>query len=484
MEIESHTQQKASSQAKRAVFVISRHFPNKHQQQQKRTTFPSHLSIGFLHSIVEIVDCESNCQHLSLFSWIEIKMDELPTTLDGLMMEGKQHKETVVVLSPSTKTSSEIGSMEHKEIEIENNIAQLQPTCIKAAMVGHLLPRMLRNSPERTNPRYVVKPAQLPQARSRSVERLSTERPSKRLQGMTPSYVYKYKLLQGNNGRVLLGALRKRPWWHATSKVDAATTDYDQNDELPSFIWEMYRNPKRYKDTSYVDVMLNHLEHNNGLVTKKGLYLTLKAYCDANKDYNLLDVVPRTYYLPSGQVDLQNGDMKEFLEFNRQALAEQAASSSSRINTKVSVVTQSVVVPDSVSPPSSSSSSGIDDTTLLPSSESKDVTHAVSNILSTEPTAEGNKDTVSASSSVGSEKSENKSSIIHSDIDDNPETNATAAAKTTTPSSSSSSSTTVVEKKHEELLGYVNNVLDDWSTPKDAANGLVWILKPGTRFVS
>ena len=402
---------------------------------------------------------------------LKLKMD---TSFDGLSIEGK-NKETAVVVSPSTKTNNEIGTLEHKETENENKIAQLQPTCIKAAMVGHLLPRMLRNSPERINPRYVTKPAQLPQARSRSVERLSTERPSKRLQGMTPSYVYKYKLLQGNNGRVLLGALRKRPWWHATSKVDAATTDYDQNDELPSFIWEMYRNPKRYKDASYVDVMLNHLEHNNGLVTKKGLYLTLKAYCDANKDYNLLDVVPRTYYLPSGQVDLQNGDMKEFLEFNRQALAEQAASS--RTNTKISAVPQSVVVPDPA-PSLSSSSSAIDDSTLLPSSESKDVTVTENNIPSTEPAevSEGNKDNVSLPSLLESEKSENISSIINTDINNAPETNtAAAAAKTAAPSSS----TTVVGKKQDEHLGCVTNVLDDCSAPKDAANGLVWILKPG-----
>ena len=397
-------------------------------------------------------------------------MDEIP----NVTIEGK-YKETAVVVSPSTKTNNEIKFEEHKETDNENNIAELRPTCIKAAMVGHLLPRMLRNSPERTNPRYVAKPAQLPQARSRSVERLSTERPSKRLQGMTPTYVYKYKLLQGNNGRVLLGALRKRPWWHATSKVDAATTDYDQNDELPSFIWEMYRNPKRYKDTSYVDVMLNHLEHNNGLVTKKGLYLTLKAYCDTSKDYNLLDVVPRTYYLPSGQVDLHNGDMKDFLEYNRQALAEQAASS--RKETKSSVVTQPVVVPDPAPPPSSSSSSSsaVDDSTLLPSSESKDVTIAENSLLSTVPAAvsEENKDSVLLSSSV---ESENKPSIINTDTA--PETNAAApaaAGKTTSPSSAP----TVGGKKQEELLGYMTNVLDDWSAPKDAANGLVWILKPG-----
>lgn len=81
----------------------------------------------------------------------------------------------------------------------------------------------------------------------------------------------------------------------------------------------MYRNPKRYKDDCYVDVILNHVEHNNGLVTKKGLYLTLKAYCDQNKDVDLLGIIPRTYYLPSGPQDALSGDMRDFLEFNKQA---------------------------------------------------------------------------------------------------------------------------------------------------------------------
>ena len=90
-------------------------------------------------------------------------------------------------------------------------------------------------------------------------------------------------------------------------------------EELPSFIWEMYRNPKRYKDTTYCDVMLNHLEHNNCLVTKKGLYLSLKAYCSKNKDVQLLNLIPRTYYLASGSkalIESRSTDMAEFLSFN------------------------------------------------------------------------------------------------------------------------------------------------------------------------
>ena len=130
---------------------------------------------------------------------------------------------------------------------------------------------------------------------------------------------YDVKLLPGNNGRVLLACLRKRPWWHASAKAEAATTDNELSVDLPSFVWEMYRNPKRYKDTTYCDVMLNHLEHNNCLVTKKGLYLSLKAYCSKNKDINLLNLIPRTYYLASGSktsTESRSADMAEFLAFN------------------------------------------------------------------------------------------------------------------------------------------------------------------------
>ena len=97
------------------------------------------------------------------------------------------------------------------------------------------------------------------------------------------------------------------------------TADNEVDDELPSFIWEMYRNPRMYKDNFYRDVMLNHLERNNCLVTKKGLYLCLRAYCDENKEINLLNLIPRTYYLASGsqkQIDLRSKDMADFLAFN------------------------------------------------------------------------------------------------------------------------------------------------------------------------
>ena len=103
------------------------------------------------------------------------------------------------------------------------------------------------------------------------------------------------QLLPGNNGRVLLACLRKRPWWHATS------WDTD-NEDLPAFIRDMYRNPLRYKDRRHRDVLLNHLQNNSCLVSKKGLYLSLQLYSGSNQEINLLDIIPRTYYLESGEL--------------------------------------------------------------------------------------------------------------------------------------------------------------------------------------
>jgi hypothetical protein len=48
-----------------------------------------------------------------------------------------------------------------------------------------------------------------------------------------PQGTYKYLVCPGNNSRLLLGIFRARPWWQATK-------------EDPDFVWEMYRNPKRY----------------------------------------------------------------------------------------------------------------------------------------------------------------------------------------------------------------------------------------------
>ncbi len=131
--------------------------------------------------------------------------------------------------------------------------------------------------------------------------------------------VYRYRLMPGNNVRVVLSALRVRPWWHPASKSDDDdVSSAAAQAAFPSFIWEQYRCPKRYKDDTYKDTILNHLNNNNCLVSKKGLYFSLKAYCE-KEGINLLDIVPRTFYLsPSGlksTVGNEPDDLKEFMDY-------------------------------------------------------------------------------------------------------------------------------------------------------------------------
>jgi hypothetical protein len=87
-----------------------------------------------------------------------------------------------------------------------------------------------------------------------------------------------------------------------------------QDTEDPSqltFLWEMYRNPKRY-DGTYENVLLNHLQNNNCLVSKKGLYFCMKNYCQ-EKNIDLLQVIPRTFFISVGS---NANEQTEFMEYN------------------------------------------------------------------------------------------------------------------------------------------------------------------------
>ena len=79
-------------------------------------------------------------------------------------------------------------------------------------------------------------------------------------------------------------------------------------------VWEMSRNPKRYKYLDYMHVVLNHLEDNRWLVSKKYLYFSLRDYC-AKNGMNLLEIVPRTFYIAPGSGD-DKGDLKLFQDYN------------------------------------------------------------------------------------------------------------------------------------------------------------------------
>jgi hypothetical protein len=84
----------------------------------------------------------------------------------------------------------------------------------------------------------------------------------------------------------------------------------------------MYRSAKRYKGDSFKECCLNHIQYNHSLVTKKGLYFTLRNYC-LLKNLNMMQIVPRTYYIhAAGRDDSHIGegksdDMTAFLEYNK-----------------------------------------------------------------------------------------------------------------------------------------------------------------------
>jgi tubulin polyglutamylase TTLL1 len=132
-------------------------------------------------------------------------------------------------------------------------------------------------------------------------------------------------------------AMKKRPWWHAilpgsSQKASAENSAEDEESQLldqqPSFIWEMYRNSLRYKQPHlYQNVLLNHIQRNAQLVTKKGLYLSIKSHCVANNIDPLL-IIPRTYYLAPGLTSksMKDDDMEDFLKFCEQEASARGVS--------------------------------------------------------------------------------------------------------------------------------------------------------------
>ena len=75
------------------------------------------------------------------------------------------------------------------------------------------------------------------------------------------------------------------------------------------------RNPKRYVNEDYCSIVLNHLENNVYLVSKKHLYFSIRDYY-ASLGKDPLDIIPRTFYLAPNAEDTR-GELKEFSEYNQ-----------------------------------------------------------------------------------------------------------------------------------------------------------------------
>ena len=75
------------------------------------------------------------------------------------------------------------------------------------------------------------------------------------------------------------------------------------------------RNPKRYVNEDYCPIVLNHLENNVYLVSKKHLYFCIRDYY-AMLGKDPLEIIPRTFYLAPNAEDAR-GELVEFTEYNR-----------------------------------------------------------------------------------------------------------------------------------------------------------------------
>lgn len=144
------------------------------------------------------------------------------------------------------------------------------------------------------------------------------------------TFPYRYRILPGNNSRLIMNTMKRRPWWNPLLGAEEAE---DENSPAPSMIWEMNRNSQRYKSNRFDKTLLNHLEKDLCLVSKKGLYYTLKSWCEEKgDDSDMLKLVPRTFYLQSslaGSSSVINDDKDSFIAFNRAAYASRQQSGES-----------------------------------------------------------------------------------------------------------------------------------------------------------
>jgi len=135
-------------------------------------------------------------------------------------------------------------------------------------------------------------PAALPAFKKGKVAALAAAKllAKKKRTAPRPPLTYQYHVGKGNNSRLILQALRKRPWF----------VPKNESSHQRVFVWEMYRNRKRFEKEKG-RVACNHLEHNTCLVNKDGLYRTMRAYCDQEGREPMAQFMPLTFHLKSGK---------------------------------------------------------------------------------------------------------------------------------------------------------------------------------------
>ncbi|GMH83613.1 hypothetical protein TrST_g7152 [Triparma strigata] len=126
---------------------------------------------------------------------------------------------------------------------------------------------------------------------------------------------YNYLLCPGNNSRVILAVMRRRPWFGCVGK----------NEKLGSpavnVVWEMWRSLARCAATPHnAYCALNHLDGNRQLVSKKNLWKNLARHCSKTGEGDLNDFVPPTFLLKgrgasgAGEGDPERVRFKAYLD--------------------------------------------------------------------------------------------------------------------------------------------------------------------------
>ena len=98
-------------------------------------------------------------------------------------------------------------------------------------------------------------------------------------------------VLPGNNHQMLLDALARRPWWHATCEkgLDASSSD---------FWWGGNGQPFEWKGAA-PRTLVNKMSVHGGLVVKSRLALNLRRYARAAK-IDPASLVPLSFVLTAG----------------------------------------------------------------------------------------------------------------------------------------------------------------------------------------
>lgn len=215
--------------------------------------------------------------------------EEVLNTDDTDSVNLKSHRETISKSIPQVRILSKSSSM---------------PSLLTKKLETSSLPKLSiceKDLTKKTVASRKLKVAKLPDLTPSNVGSRKTSISITPKRARSSFRSYRYKVYPGNNSRVILQTLRIRSWWHnipapMTLKFDNDTEYSNDIQASPQFIWQMYKNNKHYQNDAFIGVLLNHLENNGCLVSKKGLYYSLKDYC-LEKELDITTIIPQTFYL-------------------------------------------------------------------------------------------------------------------------------------------------------------------------------------------